>query len=189
MAGKGGGTGIALESGAVEREPRTGRLATGAGLTPMQQSFVRHYIEGINGTKSAELAGFAHPEQDSYRLRRNPGVMQAIREGVAARILTEGPKVAVSVLLEVAQDKAQSGAARVSASKALLQAGGFLRGEAERADPLADKPLAERTLAELDAFIAGGNARVAELREREARTIDADAPEDARKLGGPPAGS
>jgi phage terminase small subunit len=165
------GGGKAIAAGAIAQEPGSGRFIGSSGLTEKQQAFVSLYVaNGAQANAAARSAGYAG-ERDGWRLMRNEAVLAAIRAELERKMMAEGAAVGLGVLLDVAADKGQSGAARTMAAKELLRLGGYGR---ENVPTLEDKPLSERTLAELDAFIGGGTARLAELHQQEMRTIDGE---------------
>jgi hypothetical protein len=170
MAKAGGGE--AVGQGVVVAEPGTGRFIGTDALTKKQTDFVRAYVaNGGKGKDAAIAAGYEHPSVDSWRLMRNQAVLQGIRAENARRVLAEGGTVGVDTLLEVARDRAQTGAARVSAAKELVRMAGLAEDGRSAGEP-DDRPLAERTLAELEAFISGGMDRLRAMESDQERTID-----------------
>jgi hypothetical protein len=152
MAENGGGT--AAKAGAIVNAPGSGRFMESAGLTDQQTAFVRAYVtNGGLGTAAADAAGYSHGRHDAWRLLRNEAVLGAIKAEQARRVLTEGRVIAFGTLLEVAQDRGQTGAARTSAARALLAEAHKVEqaGHASEGD---DKPLGAMTLAELEATVA-----------------------------------
>jgi phage terminase small subunit len=179
--GSKGGGGLAAKVGAIANAPGTGRFMGSHGLTDKQADFVSGYIaNGGNATQAARSAGYANPESDGWRVMRNEAVQGAIRAEFERRVRTEGVAIGYGVLVAVASDKAQSGAARTMAAKELVRLAGY--GPRESITLLDDKPLGERTLAELDAFIAGGMARLDALQEAQGRTIEGDAPRVIQRM-------
>lgn len=117
--------GSSFRAGAVVNARLDGRSMASSGLTEMQRRFAAAYVaNGGRGTDAAREAGYATPPVDSWKLLRNEAVVDAVRREFAVRVRAEAATVGLSVLLDVAQDAGQSGAARVSAAKALLQLAG-----------------------------------------------------------------
>lgn len=56
-----------------------------AALPDRHRLFVLGYLDTLNQTKAAELAGVAHPRSNAWRLMANDGVRAAIDAGFAAR--------------------------------------------------------------------------------------------------------
>lgn len=79
MAANGGG--VAMKAGAVV-QGAGGRFVGTPELTEQQAGFVASYLaNGERQTEAARQAGYAHPEQEGWRLMRNPAVWQAILDG------------------------------------------------------------------------------------------------------------
>ena len=77
------------------------------------------------------------------------------------RIRTEGAEAAYQAALEVCRDKKAPAQARATASSTILRAAGLLSTTAEEPE----KDLSAMSAAELNAFIAAREARIAELEE------------------------
>lgn len=168
--------GAAFSDGVVVNSPSSGRWVATGKLTKKQRRFAELVAEGVPHTRAAAEAGY-HSGRDGWRLLRTPHVAAFVRQEAAARVLSEGAAVSVSVLLEVATDKAQSGAARVSAARTIAQMAGFLAKDGARGDAVDDRPLSERSIAELE---EGERALVAliEAEKRRRGIIDSQAVPD-----------
>jgi len=120
-------------------------------LTAPQQSFVDELVAtGCTPTEAARRAGYRHPGQEAYRLMRNRHVLGAVKDLQNRLISGFGCNVALKTLLEVMGDKAAPASARVSAARAMFDAGGLMSKSDERAE---EKQLHEMTNDELSAFI------------------------------------
>jgi hypothetical protein len=118
-----GGSGLAMDAGAVANAPGTGRFISSKGLTRKQKLFVQAYAaNGGRQTDAARAAGYADPAVDGYKLSRNARVIEAIYRETARRVATGGA-VGVGVLVEIAQDKACPPAARVTAADGVVDPG------------------------------------------------------------------
>jgi hypothetical protein len=171
-----GGGGRAMAAGAIAQEPGNGRFMGGGGLTEQQTAFVEAYVSnGCKGSAAATAAGYASP-RDSWRLLNNAAVIEAIRARAAVLVLAKGGTVGVGVLLEVAQDKGATAAARVSAAKWLAEAAGHglaARKAGEVTDD--DTPLDQLPLGDLEQIAHQLAAQIAATRagliEGEARVV------------------
>jgi hypothetical protein len=143
------------DAGAVVQDRRTGRLTSGRGLSEKQKIFVREYSRGASATAAATVAGYSRPSTDGYRERKNPAVLQAIREAQTAQ-LGSLAGVAINTMRDVMTDETAPAAARISAAKWALEAAGFGL-ESQKAQLRLglgeDKPLSEMTADELADFI------------------------------------
>jgi hypothetical protein len=102
-----------------------GRFMGSSGMTETRRRFVAAFVaNGAKATEAARKAGYATPRTDSWKLLRNQTVIEGIRREFAIRVQAEAAPVGLAVLMEVAQDPAQSVSARVSAARALLQLAG-----------------------------------------------------------------
>lgn len=78
-------------------------------LSPQQRAFVMAYLEtGLKATAAARLSGYGGENPQSvrvqaHRLTRNEDILAAIKE-LADRKVKTGAYIAMSVLLEIAQD-------------------------------------------------------------------------------------
>ena len=99
-----------------------------AKLTNKQRAFAAAKAEGLSAADAARKAGYAVESQQSLRVQAsrnnaNPEIqaeMRAIRERSISDLCT----VALSTLADILQDQGAPAAARVSASKWVLEAGG-----------------------------------------------------------------
>ena len=98
-------------------------------LTAKQAAFVDGYLEYLNITKAAEMAGYAQPASQGSRMLKNAKVAAAIRERqaiISERALVTAEDVARG-LLRIALDELAPAAARVSAWTQLGKyTGGFI---------------------------------------------------------------
>lgn len=130
-----------------------------------QSSFAAHYVaNGGNGTQAAVEAGYSpsSARQQAYKLTRNPTVQRLIREEqqrvIGGRLCSQ----ALGVLESIMMDSSAPAGARVDACKTILDRGGL---PAIPANQIArngadDRPLAEMSLEQLNAFIVAGQARL-----------------------------
>lgn len=145
-----------------------------AQLTDKQETFVEHVINGIDRTKAAELAGFAFPSRDSYRLMQNPRITAAIHAATRQHVESAAP-LAVKTLVRLMDEK-YAPSVQLGAAKTLLDRAGITES-ANKTNDLGGKSLMEMTLDELqDAY-----AKLASQRDSLANgapspgTIDAQA--------------
>jgi phage terminase small subunit len=150
-------------------------------LTDKAAAFVKNIVGGMNKTAAARDAGFAYPAQEAQRLMREPKVLAAIQSEVVRRVQTEGQAIAFNFLINtITNEKAPWGArtecARILANKGPLN-DAALRAAVEQSG---EKPLSERTIDELEAFIRAGTKAIQEHREKHAlkgEAIDVSAQE------------
>lgn len=158
-------------------KPDSHRAAATRGLTEMQATFVKHYSNGLNQTKAAELAGYSNPPTDAWRLLQTQSIIDAISRQMQTRLMTEGQQVALAFMLKAPGDEKLPGAVRFQAAKWLAESAGHGLA-AQRAAlglPADDKPLSEMSITELDAFLAAGRGAIAQIKANEMRTIDGNA--------------
>lgn len=129
-------------------------------FTPQERSFVRHMSYSNDPTMAAQAAGYVQPASRGGVLMRRQDVLAEVQAAIAYRLKTEGAKVGVGVLIEVAEDKRSPAASRVMAAKALVQLSGVGTTDANeekalhtmsRAELVVRAEQARRVLAELDA--------------------------------------
>ena len=142
---------------------------SGRELTDFQEGFVKFYVSGLNQTDAARAAGYASPAVAACQLMRLPHIQEAIRYEVVRRVQTEGQQVAFDFLIRtITNEKAPWGArtecARILANKGPLS-DAALRAAADQSG---DKPLSERSIDELEAFIVAGSKAIQEHREKHA---------------------
>jgi hypothetical protein len=160
---------VRLDEEAQEAAPIAGVL------TDQQSLFARHYVElGGNAQKAAELAGYAGGRY-GYQLARLPHVQAAIRRE-QERLVQEGGTKGLKWMVGALDEPKLSGAVRFQCARWLAEAAGHGLA-AQRAAlglPASEKPLAEMTLDELDAFITAGKAGITRLKEERAKTIEGE---------------
>lgn len=136
-------------------------LKSGA-FTRQERSFVHHMSRSNDPTLAAQAAGYVQPGSRGGLLMRRQDVVASVQAAIAYRLKTEGAKVGVGVLIEVAEDKRSPAASRVMAAKALVQLSGVGTTDADeekalhtmsRAELVIRAEQARRVLAELDAPI------------------------------------
>jgi hypothetical protein len=160
----------------AEMEPHRGPLLAN-GLTEKQNSFVQYFVQGHTQTKAAKLAGYSSPGQDGHRLVRTPSVAAAIGMETERMLATEGRRVALQFMMSAPMNEKLPGAVRYQASKWLMEASGHGLSAQRAALGLPDmeKPLAEMSITELDAFLAAGRGAIAQLQGDKMRTIEGEA--------------
>lgn len=125
---------------------------TSTQLTPKQNQFINYLVvEGLNQTESARRAGYSYPGQTSYHLIQNPKIIRAIRQARQTYYQGELASLAVGTLRQVMQDTDAPAAARVQASRTVLELAGDLNKG--KGDDLSSRSLAEMTPDELGSII------------------------------------
>lgn len=160
--------------GPVTREPKTGRLAAGSGLTDKQKIFVTKFVAlGGDGARAAEAADYSEPHIAAWRLLRQPHIAEAIRKERAVSIETEGASIAWATMRAIMQEPQYSGAVKFQAAKWTLENSGHgLAAQRAQLGLPSDKPLSEMNLQELEAFITAGGVALQALQQQRANTID-----------------
>jgi hypothetical protein len=148
--------------------------APGSGLTTQQAAFVREYVgNGFNAGAAAKAAGYADNGISAWRLMRNSAVQAEVRRWMETTLRTEAAPKALGFLVRALDDQRLSGAARVRAAENLLEMSGYKGSGARPALQMpTDKPMAQWTLEELDAFVHAGQKSLQQLEQTRARTID-----------------
>lgn len=149
-----------MDSKAIIRSSK-GRFA-GAQLTPMQREFAYQYvINGGNGSKAAEAAGYANPPQDAHRNLRLPHVQHEIflcRQRYLGDLATK----ALPVVKGILEDDEAPGKLRLEAAKMVLHQAGHVAPKApEAAGEQDERPMSEWTTDELAEFIEQGKQALA----------------------------
>lgn len=116
----------------------------------MEGAFVSLLSQGVCQTRAAELAGYAHPDVQAVGLVRRPAIREALfvkRQGVIEGTLATAALGTMRGLIEGGDVPA---AVRFAAARWVLEAAGH-RAEAGAEDAGREKPLAEMSMAELEA--------------------------------------
>lgn len=130
-------------------------------FTEMQQAFISNYLDGLNQTEAARRAGYSNPEQAGWQQLRKAHIAHFIRTEQARKLATDGVRVGINTLLEIAQDREAPKAARVQAANSLLDRAGLTARVAEAAQGVHDRPLSEMTIHELQAVVSQERERLA----------------------------
>ncbi len=142
-------------------------------LSDKQSAFIRHYVAGANQTDAARLAGYAYPSVDGYRQMQTPHIQAAIQAEIVRKVQTEGTKIAAAFLMDTIQNEKAPWTARVESAKVILNKGALADKVLANQSNGADKPLSEKTTAELEAFINAGLKALDD--QRKAGAIDGQA--------------
>lgn len=147
------------------------------GLTTKQLSFVKNVVAGVKPPKAAALAAYSYPDQSANRLMRSASVQEAIRRESGRVLLAEGVPNALKFMVTAPMNEKLPGAVRFQASKWVMEAAGqgLAAQRAALGLPDMDKPLAEMSITELDAFLAAGRGAIAQLQGDKMRTIEGEA--------------
>lgn len=106
-------------------------------LTDQQWAAAGYWAEGEKHSQACRLAGYAHPDTEAQRLKRNRDFMAAVRKlQMAGGVGLIG--CGVAVLRAVAEDKGHAAADRVRAADRLVEIGFRLRDEAAAAEAAED---------------------------------------------------
>jgi phage terminase small subunit len=125
-------------------------------MVDQQRLFVEAYVLGHgNATKAAIDAGYspASARQTASRLLHAPHVQEAIRRAQAHGLKGRMATKALGVLEKILDDESAPAGVRVDAAKTVLDRAGM--GAIRTPDHAVenDKPVAEMTVAELDALV------------------------------------
>jgi hypothetical protein len=155
-----------------------------AGLTETQSQFVREYVKnGGNASAAAVSAGYSkeRSRQAGWELSRNQKIIEAVKMEQARYISGELSNVALGTLGNIMKDETAPAAARVQASRWVLEAAGHGLPAAALAARLgmdgADKPLSEFSLADLEEMTKRAAESLDRMRSVNAPTIEAEAME------------
>lgn len=139
-------------------------LKTGA-LTAGERAFVDAMVKTGDPTEAARRAGFSQPASQGGTIARRPAVVAQIQAEQAFLLRTEGARVGVATLLEIAGDKKSPSASRVMAARELVKLSGVAADAEGENKPLHAMSRAElvdaankarQALAELDAPVIEG---------------------------------
>jgi hypothetical protein len=150
-------------------------------LTDQQAHFVREYVKnGGNGSAAAIAAGYAKDRapKTAYDLTRHEKILNAIKLQQARYISGELSNVALGTLSNIMRDETAPAAARVQASRWVLEAAGHGLPAAALAARLgmdgSDKPLSEFSLADLEEMTRRAAESLERMRTVSAPTIEAE---------------
>lgn len=151
-------------------------------LNETQAQFVRAYVKnGGNASAAAVEAGYSkdRSRQAGWELSRKPKIIEAVKVEQARYISGELSNVALGTLGNIMKDETAPAAARVQASRWVLEAAGHGLPAAALAARLgmdgADKPLSEFSLADLEEMTKRAAESLERMRSVNAPTIEADA--------------
>jgi len=147
--------------------------------TDKQAAFIAAYATtGVNGVEAARLAGYSSPASEAHRLLSLPHVRQAIRQRRESIINGDLAKLALETLGQLMTSETTPAAVRLGASRTALEMAGHLGKAPETA--LADRPLSELSVAELQRFVEEGEKALASVKIVPARVVSAplNAPTD-----------
>ena len=162
---------------------RDGRFVGINDLTAKQAAFVRNYaINGHSQTEAARLAGYGDPGRRAHELMRLPSVraaLQAARETAIADLATLGLARLRTILENPKPETLGEKQLQAKVAVQMLELAGHSpakRGDAARQE---EKPLAEMSVEELEAFIRRGrqalDSAAAPILDGEAVTLDGEA--------------
>jgi hypothetical protein len=150
-------------------------------LNENQAAFVREYVRnGGNATAAAITAGYSkeRARHTGWDLTHLPKISDAIKKEQMRHIGGELANVALGTLSSIMRDEAAPAAARVQASRWVLEAAGHGLPAAALAARLgmtdADKPLSEFSLADLEEMTRRASESLERMRSVNAPTIEAD---------------
>lgn len=141
-------------------------------LTDRRRHFVEKYVSGYSQTEAAKSAGYADPKQEGYRLMQDPEVQAAVQVELVRRVQTDGQVIAFGFLINTITNEKAPWSARTECARIVSNKGPLSDTALKAAFQPADKPMNEMSLAELEAFIQGGQAALA--KEREKRALPAE---------------
>ena len=152
-------------------------------LTDKQEAFARAVADGATASKAARMAGYADNTASSIttqasRLAHDPNVRRAIHNYREDRLSGPMASKALSCLESVMDDTAAPPAARLQAARWILEAAGH--GVAAQSLQLragsvvADRPMSDWSLAELEAMVAQREGELEGLRPVSARSIEVE---------------
>ncbi|GJD90755.1 hypothetical protein BHAOGJBA_4297 [Methylobacterium hispanicum] len=135
-------------------------------LTRQEHAFVQQMVRSGDATEAAHRAGYAQPSSRGGALMRKPDIVARVQAEQAYLLKTEGARVGVGTLIEIAANKQAPAASRVMAARELVKLSGVAAG-----DDASDKPL--HTLSRAELIDAAAKARDA-LAELDAPVIEGD---------------
>lgn len=126
--------------------------------TPQERAFVGAMVQAGNPTVAAHMAGYKQPSSMGGVLMRRPEIAAAVQAEMTHVLQTEGARVGVGTLLEIAGDKNYAAGARVLAARELVKLSGV---GADTADD--EKSPDQMSRAELEAAARSIRSKLADL--------------------------
>ncbi|MFD6320922.1 hypothetical protein [Methylorubrum thiocyanatum] len=93
-------------------------------FTPRERSFVKHMVQTNSPTEAARRSGYPQPASIGGVLMKRAGVVEKIQAEVTARLRTEGARIGVGTLIDIAGGKEFPAGARVMAARELVKLSG-----------------------------------------------------------------
>lgn len=93
-------------------------------FTPRERSFVKHMVQTNSPTEAARRSGYPQPASIGGVLMKRPGVVAQIQAEVTARLRTEGARIGVGTLIDIAGGREFPAGARVMAARELVKLSG-----------------------------------------------------------------
>lgn len=94
-------------------------------LSPHAERFVKEMKHTSDPVRAARAAGYAHPDNEAWRLMRTPEVVARIQAEVTNLLRTDGARIGVATLIEIASGKDFPAGARVMAGRDLVKLSGI----------------------------------------------------------------
>jgi len=149
--------------------------------TEKQAAFVLHYAtKGISGAEAARMAGYSAPKNDAHRLLQLPHVRAAVRAARETAINGDLAKLALETLHDLMANEATPAPVRLGAARFSLEMAGHAAGKHET--PLADRPLAEMSVAELQQFVEEGERALASVKIVPGRVVSPEVTPDGASV-------
>lgn len=121
------------------------------GLTQKQKVFVENVARGYDANSAAKLAGYAHPDQEAWRLMENENVLQALSENISKKITGLAP-IALNGVQKLITDEKTPAGVKLNACKYILDTMRDMQSVNE-INNLNAKDMQEMSPEELKAFI------------------------------------
>jgi hypothetical protein len=160
----------------IDGAPVPGLLTTTreTACTDRQLQFVHHFTNGArSAADAARAAGFADPGTAARRLILTPHVRAAIRAARIADIEGDLSRLALDTLRDLMATATTPAPVKLGAARFALEMARYGPEQAAK-QPDDQKPLAEMTIAELEALVT---AKESALPSADARPVPADDPQ------------
>ena len=126
-------------------------------INEQQQAFINHFVMTGKAAESAEVAGYAHPKQRGYDLRKRfaEQIMEATRDNLSSAV-PDLIKMALKIALEEDNPKI-----KLSAVQDLLDRAGYKPVERTKTEVShVDTQTTEELEAELEELLSGDSLRL-----------------------------